>query len=186
MLKGSYRLYLRIAVLCAIGSMLSVTECIAQREQSAAESSVKRFLQGYVGISRSAEDKTTRYFASFVDLGGNGKQDVIVYVTGQEWCGSGGCTTLILAPSDASYKVVTKITVSRPPICVLPTKSNGWHDISVRVQGGGIQTGYEAHLSFDGKSYPNNPSALPARPLTEKERGEVIVPARSEGRPLYD
>jgi hypothetical protein len=145
---------------------------------------VKRFLQDYLKSAGVGDDETTKYSASFVNLSGEGKEDVVVYLTGQSWCGSGGCTTLILAPRDSSYRVVTKITITRPPIRVLATRSNGWHDISVRVQGGGIQPGYEALLSFDGKSYPRNPSTPPARRLTEKVSGEVLVPATTEGGPL--
>ncbi|MFZ3201855.1 MAG: hypothetical protein WA175_11985 [Candidatus Acidiferrales bacterium] len=65
----------------------------------------------------------------------------------------------------------------RLPIRVLATKSNGWYDISVRVQGGGIQPGYEAKLSFDGKTYDNNPSVSPAERLTQKLAGKTVIPA---------
>jgi hypothetical protein len=175
-----------MAVLCAVGWTTWASDCLAQREQSRVDTSVKRFLKNYVGVPRSDDDKSTRYFASFADLSGHGKQEVIVYVTGQAWCGSGGCTTLILAPNDSSFRLVTRITISRPPISVLPTKSNGWHDLSVHVQGGGIQPGYDAELSFDGKTYPRNPSVAPAKPLVGAPAGEVLVPPEGEGVLLYE
>jgi hypothetical protein len=68
---------------------------------------------------------------------------------------------------------------------VLNTKSNGWHDISVVVAGGGIQPGYEAVLSFDGKTYPSNPSTPPARRLDGKAEGEIVIPVKVESTPLY-
>jgi len=165
-----------------------VTSCVGQPQgpaTSPSEDSVKRFLQDYVKTAGFGDDETTRYYASFVNLGDGGRQDVVVYLTGQSWCGSGGCTTLILAPKGSSYIVVTRITITRPPIRVLATRSNGWHDISVQVQGGGIQPGYEVQLSFDGKTYPRNPSTPPARRLTEKVPGEVLVAATDGGKPLY-
>ena len=58
-----------------------------------------------------------------------------MYLMGRWWCGSGGCPTLILEREADSYKVVTRTTVTRPPIKVLPTISNGWRSISVWVQG---------------------------------------------------
>ncbi len=116
----------------------------------------------------SYDSSTTRYISAFASLGGLKTKDVIVYFTDQHSCGSGGCTTLILAPSGHSYRVVTSITIGWPPIRVLASKSNGWHDISLWVQGGGIQPGYEATLSFDGVSYPSNPSVLPARRAENK------------------
>jgi hypothetical protein len=150
---------------------------------SSQEDSLKRFLQSY--LRDSDGDKTTRYFPVPVDLQDDGTQEIVVYLTGQMWCGSGGCRTLVLAPAGSSYSVVTRITITRPPIRVLNTKSNGWHDLGVWVQGGGIQPGYEAELPFDGKSYPSNPSIPPARRSTEKAAGKVLVPLAAEGAPLY-
>jgi len=148
--------------------------------------SLKKFLQNYVG--NSDDERTTQYSSAFVDLRDDGTQEVIVYLTGDGWCGSGGCTTLVLVPRDSSYTVVTKIIIVRPPIRMLVTKSNGWHDIAVRVQGGGIINAYETKLSFNGTTYPRNPSVPPARRLAEKVAGEEVVPITAlteKGIPLY-
>jgi hypothetical protein len=175
-----------VAVLVACCIFLRA-DCLAQPKHqptSRAEAYLKRFLRDYVGNPGSGDDKTTRYFSAFVDLKDDGTREVVVYLASDGWCGSGGCTTLILAPKDSSYKVITKITITQPPIRVLTSRSNGWHDIGVWVQGGGIQPGYEADLPFDGKSYPRNPSTPPARRLIGKVPGEVVVPVEVEGTPL--
>jgi hypothetical protein len=165
----------------AIGCGLAQTKLPSA--PTAAES-LKSFLQDYLRTPGRPDDESTRYLFTFVDLADDGKQEAIVYVAGRSWCGSGGCTTLVLA-RDASYKVVTKITITRLPIRVLPTKSHGWHDLAVWVQGGGNPRGYEAELSFDGKSYPSNPSVFPARRLRENLDGEIVVSSTDEGLPLY-
>jgi len=67
---------------------------------------------------------------------------------------------------------------------MLNTKSNGWHDISVVVAGGGI-AGYEAILPFDGKTYPSNPSVPPARRSIEKIQGETVISVTAQEQPLY-
>jgi hypothetical protein len=149
------------------------------------EASLKRFLRKYVGVPVSADDKTTRYFAAFADLRDDGTHEVIVYLSNGGWCGSGGCTTLILAPKDSCYKVVSKILVTRPPISVLATKSHGWHDLAVRVQGGGDVRAYEAKLSFDGKSYPISPANGRGQRLTGNAAGKVAVPVDAKGELLY-
>ena len=177
---------LQVAAFCAVACTTWVAECPAQQKQHPASNSVTKFLRDYLGSQGVDVDRSTKYFMSFAALSGSRKQDIVVYVTGQSWCGSGGCTTLILAPNGSSYRLVAKITISQPPIRVLASRSNGWHDISVHVQGGGIQPGYEAQLLFDGKTYPSNPSTPPARRLTEKVPGDVIVSARGEGSPLYE
>jgi hypothetical protein len=176
-----------IITVLAPGAVFLAASSFAQVKPLASttpEVPLKRFLQNYVGIPVSAEDKTTQYFAAFVDLRDDGIQEVIVYLTNGGWCGSGGCTTLILVPNDSSYKVVTRIMVTRPPIRVLATKSHGWHDLAVRVQGGGDVRAYEAKLTFDGKSYPISPANGRGQRLTAKVAGKVAVPVDAKGEAL--
>jgi hypothetical protein len=152
---------------------------------TAQEDSLRSFLQNYVASPGAKEVKATRYFAAFVHLRDDDTQQAIVYLTNDGWCGSGGCTMLILEPKDSVYRVITKITTVRPPIRVLSTKTNGWHDLAVRVQGGGVVHAYEAKLPFNGKSYPISPSVPAAQPLKTEIAGEVIVPAAVAGEPLF-
>ena len=171
------------AVVC---SMLLVSTCLAeaQPQQGTQSSSVEESLRQF--LQTLDNNKTTRYVAAFRDLNGDGIPEAIVYLIGKKWCGSGGCNTLILTQDGSSWRVVTKITITRPPIRVLTNTSNGWHSISAWVQGGGIQPGYEAELPFNGKNYPRNPTVPPARRLKEKSAGEVIVSSEQKGLSLYD
>jgi beta-aspartyl-peptidase (threonine type) len=57
----------------------------------------------------------------------------------------------------------------------LETKTNGWHDLSVVVAGEGILSAYDAKLSFDGTTYPTNPSTPPATQLLETAPGKVVI-----------
>jgi hypothetical protein len=141
-------------------------------------------LRNYLHDASTVDNETTTYFARSVDLSGHGPKEAIVYLTGNGWCGSGGCTVLILATNKSSYRIVTKITITRPPIVLLDTKSRGWRDIGVFVEGGGVEKGYTARLRFDGHSYPNNPSVPPAKPIRGKLRGKVIVPIDAKGAAL--
>lgn len=155
---------------------------------AAQENSLRKFLQDYTksfDSDDSDEIKATRYFAAFVHLRGDDTQQVIVHLIGSAWCGTGGCTALILVPKGSSYTILTAMSVAQQPIRVLDTKSHGWHDLGIWVQGGGIQPGYEARLSFDGKEYPSNPTMPPAQPLTTKTSGKVVVPRSGTGEPLY-
>ena len=93
--------------------------------------------------------------------------------------------TLVLVRNDLSYKVLTKVSITRPPIRVLAKSSNGWRSLGVWVQGGGIQPGYEAELEFDGKTYPSNPSTPPAHKLTRQVAGQVVVHSLQGGTLLY-
>ncbi len=122
---------------------------------------------------------------TFVDLNGDGKDEAIVYLVGREWCGSGGCPTVILASEASSYRVVTELSITQRPIRILSGTSNGWRNLGVWVQGGGIQPGYVAELRFNGKTYPENPTVPPARRLEGKVPGKVVISASQAGTPLY-
>jgi hypothetical protein len=129
-------------------------------------------------------DPAVRFVAAFRDLDGDGRPEAIVYLKGKGWCGSGGCTTLVLVQETDSWKVLSRITVTRPPVIVLAATSHGWHNIAVLVQGGGVLQGYEAELCFDGKKYPTNPSLSPARRLMGEPVGEVVIAEEVGGLPL--
>jgi len=179
-------------VVLGAGFIFAGTPCRSQtlhRPSSKQADSLKRFLQGYHPPEPDSKERgATRYSSAFVDLRDDGMQEVIVYLTGAWWCGSGGCSTLVLAPDGSSYKVITKITITRLPIRVLKAKSNGWHDLGVMVRvwyGEGDVYAREAELSFDGRSYPSNPSIPPARMLSKRVEGEVVILSTTEGSPLY-
>jgi hypothetical protein len=92
---------------------------------------------------------------------------------------------LILRPDGASFTVITRTTITRPPIRVLQTTTNGWHDVGVWVQGGGTEPGYTALLPFNGKASASNPTTPPARQSTGDPGGEILIPKSAEGLLLY-
>jgi len=177
---------MRAAVLMLV-FVLRVAVCLTQAQpqsNSGQDQRLKEFLRNYVGIP-DEETKTTQYSIAFVDLRDDGTKEAIVYLSSDGWCGTGGCTMLILAPEATSYRVVTKTTITRLPVRVLATKSNGWHDISVVARINGNEPLYEAILSFDGRTYPSNPSTPPARRLKGKVPGETVIPVTAKDKPLY-
>ncbi len=191
MSKALARTWCHIALTWMLLSPPAVS-CIAQTENQptpkslTAEDSLKRFLQDYAR-SRSSADREVRYVDAFEDLNEDGIREAIVYIMGGGWCGSGGCIMLVLTPEPegSSYRVVTKTTITRTPIRVLDRVSNGWHNLSVWVRGGGIRPGYEVELIFDGETYPTNPTAPPARPLKGKVPGRAVVYRGQETKLLY-
>lgn len=105
-----------------IRSVLLILTAVRQTKNISGQSqSLERFLRSYVGDTSTAGKQDARYSAAFVNLNRDGSQQVIVYLTVGEWCGSGGCTTLVLVPKDSTYKVQTKMTVTRIPLRVLST-----------------------------------------------------------------
>jgi len=142
---------------------------------------LKAYLRKYLG---PGADLTTRINIATVKMDG-GKEEEIVYVSGPNWCGSGGCLMLILEPVGPSFKPLGRVTIVQLPIRVLlPSTNNGHPDIGVYVSGGGILPGYEAVLSFNGTRYPSNPSVPPARKTTTN-RGKVVIATTAGSELLY-
>lgn len=155
--------------------------CIAAQtgnQQDLPGESLRRFLQAW------NDEISAQYSAAFQDVNDDGIPEAFVYLTGGRWCGSGGCSLLVLKQAGSSWQVVTRTTITRLPIRMLTKKSNGWHNISVWVEGGGIQPGYEAELIFDGKTYPTNPTVPPARQIKKELAGVVVIPLPDDGATL--
>jgi hypothetical protein len=115
------------------------------------------------------------FLAAETDLNGDGQDEVIAHVTSRDYCGSGGCVTLVLQRTGQGYRTMMRASVTRPPIRVLETRHQGWKDIGVMVSGGGAGPAYEAALAFDGRRYPSNPTTPPARPVKDAPRVTLIA-----------
>ena len=115
-------------------------------------------------------DPGSRLQIGWFDLDADGMDEALVMMTGEEWCGSGGCTMVVLQAHAASWKVVSKRPISRPPIAVLDGKSNGWRDLAVIDQGGGLLDPVTVVLKFENDRYVRHEKA----PATG--RRQVVIP----------
>lgn len=127
------------------------------------------------------EHNLTRYSVALLDLNGDDRPEALIYAmatagsgSDADLCGSGGCNLYVLSLTQTGYGLMTAISITRPPIRVLPTLTHGWHDLGVLVAGGGIIPGYEARLRFDGRTYPSNPTVSPAVRLRGVAGKQVI------------
>ena len=185
MWRSTFGLGLNLSVLFAIACFSQTGTTLSELQS---EEELRSFLQRYVR-ENGVTDSSTRYRVAFVDLNDDGKKEAIVYLMGRWWCGSGGCPTLVLTPEASSYRLVTRVQITRPPIRVLTTRSHGWRTLTAWVEGGGIQPGYEAELPFDGGTYPISAANPPARRLATVGKGDVVLPESANdirtGKSLY-
>jgi hypothetical protein len=180
MLYKHYAHGLLIGLLLALPSQAQTD----QSSQTTTNAALTKVLKQYLKEQEVENDGSTRYMASFIDLNDDGKKEVIVHIIAQSLCGTGGCPTLVLILQQSSFSIVSRISITRPPIRVLKAKSHGWHDIAVWVAGGGIQPGYEADVPFDGESYASNPTVPPAHKLSPQSAGSIAISDRAVGVPL--
>ena len=100
-----------------------------------------------------------------IDLNGDGKMEVFVSFYTPYFCGTGGCTMLLL---NDHLKPITKFTVTRPPIYADPEMKNGWKILY--FQNGNA---WKA-LIFENGKYPSNPSILPDSIKKPSDKAEGI------------
>jgi hypothetical protein len=119
-------------------------------------------------------DGDTRYLDGAVDLDADGQTEVIVHVASLAACGTGGCPTLVFTHLASGYRLHSVITVSNPPIRVSSSISKGWRNLIVRA-GGGDAPAQDVELSFDGKTYPGNPTVSGRGVKIVKDGGGHVV-----------
>lgn len=101
-------------------------------------------------LSKDLIEKSSRKFKFFeYDLNDDQKNEIFVGLTGPYFCGSGGCTLLLL---NSEGKLITKFTVTQSPISIANTKSEGWKDLVLH------SNRRDYLIRFNGDSYPSNPS----------------------------
>ncbi|PZO01292.1 MAG: hypothetical protein DCF29_15740, partial [Alphaproteobacteria bacterium] len=132
-----------------------------------------------------ADDGALTYAQAPVDLNGDGSDEVLAYVMGPMVCGSGGCNLYVLAQQGEGegWRVVTRTSVTQTPVGVLTTSTNGWRDLAVSIGGGGAEAGW-VRLTYDGRTYPTNPTAPPATPLDGQPDVTTLIASEPDARPL--
>ena len=140
--------------------------------QQTREDALRTFLAEYVermGFKGSG----TRYADGFIDLNGDGIVEAVVYLYGPDWCGTAGCTTLVLRRAGTSYRVLGQIPATSPPIGAMNEKAHGWRTLTATVPGGASYVGYGEAIPFAGARY----RVSAARRLSGSPAGEVVIPA---------
>ena len=101
--------------------------------------------------NRAIEEKERLFQLYEIDLDNDGKKEVFVNFVSPYFCGSGGCTLLLL---NSDLKLITKFTVTRIPIFAEKDLANGYKKLLNESEGEWKE------LIFDGKKYPSNPTLL--------------------------
>ncbi|HZH31306.1 MAG TPA: hypothetical protein VEY11_11140 [Pyrinomonadaceae bacterium] len=135
-----------------------------------------RLVSAIISALGAIELNGVRYHYNKVDLNGDGRPEVLVFIFGRTMCGTSGCDAMVFQSLGRSgYKLITHFGPARNPIIVSGRRSHGWNDLIMPVAGGGIRPGYYAVLRFNGKTYPENPTVEPARSLGRRVKGTAYV-----------
>jgi heat shock protein HslJ len=103
-------------------------------------------------IAAGGPDNATRYVHGRVDLNGDGRAEVLVFLMGGYFCGTGGCNLMVFSEDAGRLTLIADFVRSRPPLIVSPKRTRGWSDLFRLESGGGAPPVYVRHV-FDGKTY---------------------------------
>ena len=107
----------------------------------------------YLDPDDSSFDAKTRYAVARVQLSVSGPPVEVVFLVGQPWCGTSGCTTLVIRDDSGTRTIRSEISLTREPISAMSTVTNGWRDLRALSVGGGKLTADWATYRYDRHEY---------------------------------
>ncbi|EAQ75090.1 MULTISPECIES: hypothetical protein [unclassified Synechococcus] len=127
-----------------------------------------------------------RYAYNRIDLNGDRQDELVATVIGPYTCGTGGCNAYVFqsGPKGKGLRLVSQMSLFKPPLVVSDQRHNGWRDLisRVRIDAG---HGYYARLPFNGRGYPSNPSTPPAEPLRSALPGVAMLNTDDDASPTH-
>lgn len=107
----------------------------------------------------------SRYEFMRVDLNQDGSKDALVYLTAPygQWCGTSGCTLLMLHAKRHGFIIAGEAPDIRTPLYISDTHTNNWRDI-ITYSSGNIDKAKYSAFKFNGTAYQFNDAALSYNP----------------------
>ena len=130
-------------------------------------------------------DPYSRFHSEFIDLNQDATEDALVLLGPPNWCGTGGCTLLVFEGIGEEFQLRSQTSLVQTPLTVSESMTQGWQDLVLRVAGGGAVP-KNVLLSFDGQSYPSNPSLLDPLPADSPVVGAEVFPGLVDFRAIGD
>jgi len=132
-------------------------EFVAQSVDDQLAKNIKNFLiKDYLKDDLAVMNDSDRKFQMYkIDLNNDGKDEVFVRFLTPYFCGTGGCTFLLL---DHQGEIITDFSVTRAPIFAEQTYKNGWQLLLVQ------DAGVFKEMVYKNGTYPSNPSLLEKAP----------------------
>jgi hypothetical protein len=163
----------RLALLLALTVLPASAQMRADDPASPDAEALDRAVRGYV-LPFTTDPDATGWDAQWAELNGDGVLDALVYVSGPDWCGSGGCTLLVFeavpgpdAEELGAFRPAAEISLVTGPVLVSAGGPDGWRDLVVTDAAGALRV-----LRFDGESYPASPDAGIA--VTALPEGDLV------------
>lgn len=106
----------------------------------------------------------------------------VAYVSGTPFCGSGGCTVLMLRKTAHSFDILGEEELVFGPVILLPTRRAGYPELGVWKRGY-PDGGHEVAISFDGRRYKLRETRYIARD-GQHPIGKILIGDNDKGCPV--
>lgn len=169
---------LSLTLLIILISIISIG-CSPTKDNSKANPSLEEAILKETKATQSDEN---RYMYFYEDLDNDKDYEIIAYLWGKDFSGSGGATMLVFDEKNDKYEFISKTTLVNLPISISENSTNGYNDIIVTVSGGGIEKDYNTVLKYKKDGYPLNASTQPKidmNDINEKSKIEVKITPES-------
>ncbi len=146
------------------GAAVAVSLLCGESLGKKSDTKVLETLQKY---DTTLTDKSFSYKSIRLSKENNCEFPVVFLNGGSGYCGTRGCTMLVLECIKTGYRVMSTTSVAMPPVYISLESTNGLHDIKLYNKNRGLVV-----LKFDGKRYPSNASMVPK---TKKEPSDILL-----------
>lgn len=120
----------------------------------------------YLKADSAVIDTIDRKFNLYqADLNNDGRNETFVNFFTPYFCGTGGCTLLLL---DSDLKVITRFTVTETPLYIDFSYKNNWMVLFVK------SGGQWRSLTFKDGKYPSNPSVVKNSVTGPSDNAKVV------------
>ncbi len=187
-----------LGLACALGwgivprpaRAISPVSAVAQAASSAATTDLQTYtaavetLAVFLGDQGQVLDARQPFEYVFFDLNDDGTRDALILLSGPNWCGTGGCTLLVLRGQGDRFTVLSQSTLVHKPLMAADSKTAGWRDLLINISGGGLPSQTVA-LRFNGQAYPPNPTTS-APVVSGNVNGTILFAENGEPRAAFD
>lgn len=132
--------------------------------------------QDYIALKKGPPQ--TQYEFTRIDLDNDGRRDGIILMKTphQYWCDINGCNMAVFKAHNDGFRLISEVAPVRGPLIVSDNRTNGWHDLIIRVSGRMGWSAKNVALQFDGHSYPLRPEFEKALYASNTLSGTRIFP----------
>lgn len=116
-------------ILKAFSEILAQIQTVSKKDSTASEAEDELNPKLHAWMESIAEEQNFTYMYQAFDLNGDGKDEYLCGLRGQFWCGSGGCSFVVVEQTDGGLKLLSRGGPTFSPHFISQEINNGYRSI---------------------------------------------------------